>query len=146
MMSLTKCVDESCQQITSYMIDEAKAKGEVYKYEEDKNNDPSKFKDRIQLIGHEGKWMRENFGPIYIEMVTNLARKSKDQFLADCDATIKDYNPKANGARYLHGIKMKMTLYNLQQPVEVLKCGILTSSKIIKNFIDYSDNYGEERL
>ena len=95
MKSLTKCVDESCQQITSYMIDEAKAKGEVYKYEEDKNNDPSKFKDRIQLIGHEGKWMRENFGPIYIEMVTNLARKSKDQFLADCDATIKAYNPKA---------------------------------------------------
>ena len=66
MKSITKCVDESCQHITSYMIDEAKVKGEVYKYEEAKNNDPSKFKDRIQLIGHEGKWMRENFGPIYI--------------------------------------------------------------------------------
>ena len=26
MKSLTKCVDESCQQITSYMIGEAKAK------------------------------------------------------------------------------------------------------------------------
>lgn len=101
MKSLTKCVDESCQQITSYMIDEAKAKGEVYKYEEAKNNDPSKFKDRIQLIGHEGKWMRENFGPIYIEMVTNLARKSKDQFLADCDATIKAYNPKAKWCEIL---------------------------------------------
>lgn len=36
MKSLTKCIDESCQQITSYMIDEAKAKGEVYKYEEAK--------------------------------------------------------------------------------------------------------------
>lgn len=101
MKSLTKCVDESCQQITSYMIDEAKAKGEVYKYEEAKNNDPSKFKDRIQLIGHEGKWMRENFGPIYIEMVTNLARKSKEQFLADCDATIKSYNPKAKWCEIL---------------------------------------------
>lgn len=98
MKSLTKCVkcvNESCQQMTSYMI------GEVYKYEEDKNNDPSKFKDRIQLIEHEGKWMRENFGPIYIEMVTNLARKSKDQFLADCDSTIKAYNPKAKWCEIL---------------------------------------------
>lgn len=85
--------------LTQYILDEAKAKGTVYKYEE--ADDPSKFKDRIQLIGHEGKWMRESFGPIYIEMVTDLARKSKDQFLADCDATIKAYNPKAKWCEIL---------------------------------------------
>lgn len=85
--------------LSDYILNEAKkVKGTVYEYEEAKDTDnPSKFKDRIQLIGHEGKWMRESFGPIYIKTVT----KSKDQFLADCDATIKAYNSKAKWCEIL---------------------------------------------
>lgn len=85
--------------LSEYILNESKkVKGTPYEYEEAKDTDnPSKFKDRIQLIGHEGKWMRENFGPIYIKTVT----KSKDQFLADCLATIKEYNPKVKWCEIL---------------------------------------------
>lgn len=86
------------KRLAEYLVEASKAKGTVYEYEEAKDTDnPSKFKDRIQLVGYEGKWMRETYGPIYIKTVT----KSKDQFLADCLATIKDYNSNAKWCEIL---------------------------------------------